>query len=98
MPTPTTPLPFQPPSMSTAQLAAVSFLARCSGRTPHLYQFQVREWFAWCERNGLDPLVGVQRVHVELHIRSLGERGPMDSIDVPCMKVADDDVEELIDV
>jgi integrase/recombinase XerD len=27
----------------------------------------------------LDPLVGVQRAHVELCIRSLGERGLMDS-------------------
>lgn len=58
MSAPTMLLPFQPASMSTAQLAAVSFLARYSGRTHHLYQFQLREWFAWCERNGLDPLVG----------------------------------------
>jgi integrase/recombinase XerD len=79
MSAPTMLLPFQPASMSTAQLAAVSFLARYSGRTHHLYQFQLREWFAWCERNGLDPLVGVQRAHVELYIRSLGERGLMDS-------------------
>ena len=79
MSTPTTLLPFQPATMSTAQLAAVSFLARYSGRSHHLYQFQLREWFAWCERNGLDPLVGVQRAHVELYIRSLGERGLMDS-------------------
>ena len=80
MSTPTTTLlPFQPASMSTAQLAAVSFLARNSGRTHLLYAFQLREWFAWCERNGLDPLVGVQRAHVELYIRSLGERGLMDS-------------------
>jgi site-specific recombinase XerD len=54
-------------------------LARYSGRTHHLYQFQLWEWFAWCERNGLDPLVGFQRAHVELYIRSLGERGLMDS-------------------
>ena len=54
--------------MSTAQLAAASFLARYSTRTHHLYSFQLREWFAWCERNELDPLVGVQRAHVELHI------------------------------
>ena len=73
-------LPFQPASMSTAQLAAVSFLARYSGRSHHLYSFQLSEWFAWCERNGLDPLVGVQRAHVELYIRSLGERGLMDSV------------------
>ena len=79
MTTPTTLLPLQPATMSTAQLAAVSFLARYSGRTHHLYQFQLREWFACCERNGLDPLVGAQRAHVELYIRSLGERGLMDS-------------------
>ena len=72
--------------MSTAQLAAVSFLARYSGRTHHLYQFQLQEWFAWCERNGLDPLVGVQRAHVELYIRSLGERGLMDSSVVSMMR------------
>ena len=41
----TTLLPFQPATMSTAQLAAVSFLARYSGRSHHLYQFQLREWF-----------------------------------------------------
>jgi len=30
---PNTPLPFQPTTMTTAQLAAVSYLARYSGRT-----------------------------------------------------------------
>lgn len=85
MPTPTTLLPFQPATMSTAQLAAVSFLARYSARTHRLYSFQLREWFAWCERNGLDPLIGVQRAHVELYIRSLGERGLMDSSVVTVM-------------
>ncbi len=41
MPYPTTILPFQPAAMSTAQLAAVSYLARYSGRThvpPHAPQ------------------------------------------------------------
>ena len=65
--------------MSTAQQAAVSFLARYSGLTHHLYQLQLREWFAWCENTGLDPLVGVQRADVELYTRSLGERGLMAS-------------------
>ena len=51
MSTPTRLLPFQPATMSTARLAAVSFLARYA-RTHHLYSFQLREWFAWCERNG----------------------------------------------
>ena len=55
MSTPRTLLPCQPATMSTAQLAAVSFLARYSGRTHHLYQFQLREWFAWCERSRARP-------------------------------------------
>jgi integrase/recombinase XerD len=63
---PTTLLPFQLATMSTAQLAAVSYLARYSGRTHVLYSFQLREWFTWCESNALDPLVGIQRAHVEL--------------------------------
>src|SRR5664280_2628495 len=76
---PTTLLPFQPATMTGAQLAVVSFLARYSGRTHSLYAYQLREWFAWCESNGVDPLVGVQRAHVELYIRGLGDRGLMDS-------------------
>jgi Phage integrase, N-terminal SAM-like domain len=82
---PTTLLPFQPATMTGAQLAAVSFLARYSGRTHSLYAYQLREWFAWCESNGVDPLVGVQRAHVELYIRGLGDRGLMDSSVVTMM-------------
>ena len=78
-------LSFQPATMSTAHLAAVSFLARSSGRTHALYGYQLREWFTRCEHHGLDPLIGVQRAHVELYIRSLGERGPMDSSIVTMM-------------
>ena len=83
---PTALLPYQPSTMSTAQLAAVSYLARYSGRTHRLYSFQLREWFSWCEGHGLDPLVGVQRAHVELYIRELGERGLMDSSVVTMMR------------
>src|SRR3712207_4934546 len=79
MSNPTTLLPFQPSSMTSAQLAAVSYLARYSGRTHALYAAQLRRWFGWCESNGLDPLVGIQRAHVELYIRKLGETGLMDS-------------------
>ena len=82
---PTTILPFQPATMSTAQLAAVSYLARYSGRTHVLYAFQLREWFTWCESNALDPLVGIQRAHVELYIRQLGDHGLMDSSVVTMM-------------
>jgi integrase/recombinase XerD len=52
----TTLLPLQPASMSTAQLAAVSFLARYCGHTHDLYAYQLGEWFSWCETHGLDPL------------------------------------------
>ena len=76
---PTRLLPFQPMSMTTAQLAAVSFLARYAGHTHELYSYQLRRWFEWCEANGLDPLIGIQRAHVELYIRSLGEAGLMAS-------------------
>ena len=58
--------------MSTAQLAAVSYMARYAGHTHHLYAYQLRRWFAWCDTNGLDPLVGIERAHVELHIGQLG--------------------------
>src|SRR6478735_9012920 len=85
MSAPTILLPFQPATMSTAQLAAVSYLARYAGRTHTLYAFQLREWFAWCEGSGLDPLIGIQRAHVELYIRQLGERGLMDSSVVTSM-------------
>ena len=44
--------------MSTAQLAAVSYLARYSGRTHALYAFQLREWFTWCESQRARPAAG----------------------------------------
>ena len=71
-------LPFQPATMSTAQLAALSYLARYAGRTHVLYTYQQGLWFSWCEGNALDPLAGIQRAHVELYIRGLRERGLMD--------------------
>jgi integrase/recombinase XerD len=37
MPANTVLLPYQPSAMSTAQLAAVSYLARYAGHTHHLY-------------------------------------------------------------
>lgn len=72
-------LPFQPDAMSPAQVAAVSFLARYSGQTHALYPYQLRRWFDWCETNELDPLLGIQRAHVELFIRHLGDCGLMAS-------------------
>src|SRR3712207_1035351 len=72
---PTTLLPWQPDGLTPAQIAAVSSLARYSGPTHALYAYQLRRWFGWCETNGLDPLTGVQRAHVELYIRGLAEAG-----------------------
>ena len=68
-------LPFQPDAMTPAQLAAVSYLARYSGHTHTLYSSQLRRWLAWRESNTLDPLVGIQRAHIELYIRHLGQAG-----------------------
>lgn len=62
-----------------AQPAAVSFLARYSGATHALHKSQSKRWFGWCETNELDPLVGIQRAHVELYVRQLGETGLKDS-------------------
>ena len=73
----TTLQPFQPDSMTPGQLPAVSYLARYSGHTHNLYAYQLRRWFEWCEASSLDPLVGIQRAHVELYIRHLGETGLM---------------------
>lgn len=71
--------PFQPITMTNAQVAAVSYLARYSGRTHKLYAYQLRRWFLWCENNHLDPLLGIQRAQIELYIHHLGETGLMDS-------------------
>jgi len=40
-----------------------------------LYAYQLRRWFSWCVSNDLDPLVGIQRAHIELYIQTLGKPG-----------------------
>ena len=60
MSNPTRLLPFQPMSMTTAQLAAVSFLARYAGHTHELYSYQLRRWCPMVRSQRLDPLVGIQ--------------------------------------
>src|SRR5690606_23041707 len=52
---------------------------RYSGATHALYAAQLRRWFGWCDANDLDPLVGIQRAHVELYIRHLGVCGLINS-------------------
>ena len=85
MPGTTALLPFQPTEMSPAQVAVVSYLACYSGHTHRLYAFQLRRWFTWCEYHRLDPLKGIQRAHIELYIRQLGDSGLMDSSVVTMM-------------
>lgn len=55
--------------LSSAHLAAVSYLARYQGQTHALYTRYLGEWFAWCEAQGIDPLTDVVRAHVELYVR-----------------------------
>ena len=64
--TATTLFPYQPDLMTSAQQAAVPYLARYTGHTHTLYAYELRRWFAWCEGRGLDPLEGIQRAHLEL--------------------------------
>jgi site-specific recombinase XerD len=71
-------LPFQPDAMTPAQLAAVSYLARYAGHTTSCTA-ALRRWFGWSAANGLDPLTGIQRAHLELYIRHLHESGLRDS-------------------
>jgi hypothetical protein len=72
-------LPLQPAALPPAELAAVSFLPGAPGERKPCTSLTPREWFTWCQANGLDPLTGIQRAHVELYIRGLAERGLMDS-------------------
>ena len=65
--------------MTPAQFAGVSYRARYTGQTHRLYAYQPRRWFTWSETNGLDPLVGLQRPHLELYIRHLHDAGLRDS-------------------
>lgn len=63
----------------TLPLKLLELLAGClltegpPGHTHQLAAYQLRRWFAWCETYRLDPLVGIQRAHIELYIRHLGE-------------------------
>lgn len=68
--------------MTPAQFAAVSYLARSSRHTHTLYASQLRRWFAWCEGNALDPLMGIQRAHIQLYVRHLGEAGLMEPVKI----------------
>jgi len=64
------------PQASTAHWAAVAFVASYSSAgTRQAYSTQLRLWFGWCDRHGLEPLTDVRRPHVELYARELEARG-----------------------
>lgn len=43
--------------------------------TRQAYSTQLRLWFDWCQRHGLEPLSEVRRPHVELYARELEAHG-----------------------
>ena len=57
-----------------AELAAVAFLARYSGRTLDAYRHDLRSYFSWAETSGLDVLAAT-RPHVELYRHHMEQRG-----------------------
>ena len=57
-----------------AQLAAVSFLARYSGRTLEAYRHDLRGYFQWASDNDIEVLK-VTRPHIELFRAWMEDRG-----------------------
>jgi site-specific recombinase XerD len=61
-----------PAQVSVVRLAAAGFLARYEGATRRAYDLDLRTWFAWCLRQGVEPLA-VTRPMVELYVRWMTE-------------------------
>lgn len=57
-----------------AQMAAVAYLARDSGRTLETYRYDLRTFFQWCTDVALDVLEA-KRPHIELWRSAMEERG-----------------------
>ncbi|MGH8981303.1 MAG: tyrosine-type recombinase/integrase, partial [Acidimicrobiales bacterium] len=57
-----------------AELAAIAFLARYSGRTLESYRYDLRSFFQWAADVGLEVLAAA-RPHIELFRSSLEEKG-----------------------
>lgn len=57
-----------------AQVAAVAFLARYSGRTLDAYRFDLRSFFQWATDAKL-PVLDATRTHIEFYRTTLEERG-----------------------
>lgn len=65
---------YDPDHVDTAELAAVSFLARYSGRTLEAYRYDLRCFFQWATDTHLEVL-NATRAHIELYRCWLEERG-----------------------
>ena len=63
----TTLLPFQPSRMSTAEFGGGVVPGALLRPDRRLVRLPAKQWFAWCEHHGLDPLAGIERAHVELY-------------------------------
>jgi integrase/recombinase XerD len=57
-----------------AQLAAVSFLARYSGRTLEAYRHDLRGFFQWATDHGI-AVMEASRAHIELFRAWMEDRG-----------------------
>src|SRR5689334_22542749 len=66
--------PLALPTISdTVYLHAAAFLARYSGETRQVYATRLKIFLTWCADQGLDPIHGVTRPHLELYARYLEE-------------------------
>ena len=61
------------PGPEEADLAAVAFLARYSGRTLDAYRHDLRSFFQWTADHGVAPLAAT-RAHIELYRMSMEQR------------------------
>lgn len=62
------------PRIDEAELAALAFLARYSGKTLESYRQDLRHFFAWCAERRL-PVLDMRRELIELWIRDQEENG-----------------------
>ena len=62
------------PLFNEIRLAVASFLARYSDPTRTSYAHDLKAYFAWCERHGLEVFT-IKRGHVELWARTMEEAG-----------------------
>ena len=65
---------YQKDPFDQAQMAAVAYLARYSGRTLETYRYDVRVSFQWCADVGLAVLEAT-RPHIELWRADMEQRG-----------------------